>query len=175
MAFLFVSFWSLAIYLLLTAGSGPVLGLWPVSEVVAAVIVALLVGASSSRLVERRGYARGINPLRILLAILYALGPFFLEMAKANLDVAYRVITGRIRPGIVRAKSGQTTDVGTMLLANSITLTPGTLTVAIDEETNDLYVHVIHLSDEDAAADTVPAKDLFSMFDCPAIVRRIVG
>lgn len=65
-------------------------------------------------------------------------------MAKANLDVAYRVITGKIRPGIVKISPGLTRDESRTLLANSITLTPGTFTLEIDDEGN-LYVHWINV------------------------------
>ena len=73
-----------------------------------------------------------------------ALGPFFYAMVKANLDVAYRVITGKIRPGIVKISPGLTRDESRTLLANSITLTPGTFTLEIDDEGN-LYVHWINV------------------------------
>ena len=42
------------------------------------------------------------NPVRFLLVPIYVIGPFFIELTKANLDVAYRVITMNIRPGIIR-------------------------------------------------------------------------
>ena len=82
-------------------------------------------------------------------------GPFFIELAKANLDVAYRVITGRIRPGIIRLRSGMKSDFALFLLANSITLTPGTLTVDLDEKSNDLFIHVINI-DEVTEKKTIP-------------------
>jgi multicomponent Na+:H+ antiporter subunit E len=63
--------------------------------------------------------------------------------------------------------------VGTLMLANSITLTPGTLTVDIDEETNDLYVHFINLADETKAREFLEAEEVFGLFNCPAWVRRI--
>jgi multicomponent Na+:H+ antiporter subunit E len=69
-------------------------------------------------------------------------------MAKANVDVAYRVITGRINPAIVKINPNLKTDMSLAILANSITLTPGTLTVDVDEETNELYVHWINVDPE---------------------------
>jgi Multisubunit Na+/H+ antiporter, MnhE subunit len=67
-------------------------------------------------------------------------------MTKANIDVAYRVITGKINPGIVKISPGLKTGLGITLLADSITLTPGTLSVDIDEKNNDLYVHWINVT-----------------------------
>jgi multicomponent Na+:H+ antiporter subunit E len=54
------------------------------------------------------------------------------------------VITGKINPGIVKFNPRLKTDMGRMMLANSITLTPGTLTVDIDEE-GMFYIHAINL------------------------------
>jgi multicomponent Na+:H+ antiporter subunit E len=85
-----------------------------------------------------------INPRRWLYFIAY-LGPFFIAMAKANIDVAYRVITGKINPGIVKISPGLETDLGITMLANSITLTPGTLSVDVDKDKN-LYVHWINVN-----------------------------
>ena len=67
-------------------------------------------------------------------------------MAKANIDVAYRVITGKINPGIVKISPNLKSDAAITLLANSITLTPGTLSVDIDENNNDLYIHWINVT-----------------------------
>ena len=68
----------------------------------------------------------------------------------ANFDVAYRVINPAmpIRPGIVRFKTSLTTDLAKPFLANSITLTPGTLTVDIVGD--EFFVHWIDVKhDED--------------------------
>jgi len=134
--------WSLIVYLVLTAGSGSVL-LWSPEELIAGIVIAALIGYATRNIMsERLDYF--FNPKRWVLFIIYALGPFFLAMARANLDVAYRVITGKIRPGIVRISPNLTRDESRTLLANSITLTPGTFTLEIDEEGN-FYVHWINV------------------------------
>ncbi|WP_175059142.1 monovalent cation/H+ antiporter subunit E [Thermococcus sp. 2319x1] len=134
--------WSLIVYLILTAGSGSVL-LWSPEELVAGIVIAALIGYSTRNIMdERLDYF--FNPKRWVLFLIYAIGPFFYAMAKANLDVAYRVITGKIRPGIVKISPGLTRDESKTLLANSITLTPGTFTLEIDDEGN-LYVHWINV------------------------------
>lgn len=86
------------------------------------------------------------HPSRYFWFILYI--PLFLwECFKANIDVAYRV--GHpdipIHPGIVKVKTTLKSDTGLTFLANSITLTPGTLTVDIDRENGYLYVHWIEV------------------------------
>ena len=88
--------------------------------------------------------ARWFAPKRWLLFVCYV--PYFLYYCiRANLDVAYRVIHPDlpIRPGIVKVRTKLSTDVAKTFLANSITLTPGTLTVDIRGQ--DLYVHCINV------------------------------
>ncbi len=172
-SFIVTALFSGAVYLLLTAGSGTVLGLWSSQELAIGGIVAVVVSFAARKFFCTDCQRSVLNPLRWLQAVAYVVGPFFLEMAKANWDVACRVITGRIRPGIMRVKSGMKTDMGTLMLANSITLTPGTLTVDIDEETNDLFVHMINMSEETQARESVEASEVFGLFDCPAWIRRI--
>ena len=173
LSFIVTAVFSGAVYLLLTAGSGSILRFWSSQELLVAALVAVAVGLVARTYFASARRRAAANPLRWLQAVVYAIGPFFLEMAKANLDVAYRVITGRIRPGIMRIRSGMKTDLGTLMLANSITLTPGTLTVDVDEETNDLFVHMINVSEETQAREALEANEVFGLFDCPAWIRRI--
>ncbi len=74
---------------------------------------------------------------------------FLFELIKSNLDVARRVITPSlpINPGIVEVKTKLKSKMGRMILANSITLTPGTLTIDIKEDT--LYIHWIDVETQD--------------------------
>ncbi len=142
---------SFLLYLFLTTASGTV-GLWSLEELVLGVLLALIV-AALTRDVLKGDWVRLLSPRRCALFAIYLVGPFFWAMAKANLDVVYRVITGRIKPGIVRISPKLTNDASITLLANSITLTPGTLSVEVDEKTNDLYVHWINV-DESVLAQT---------------------
>ncbi len=83
--------------------------------------------------------------------------PMFLwECFKANLDVAYRVIHPKlpINPGIVKVKTSLKSDTALTFLANSITLTPGTLSVDIDKEAGILYIHWIDVKATDTEAAT---------------------
>lgn len=173
LSFIVTAVFSGAVYLLLTAGSGSILHFWSFQELLVALLVASAVGFVARSFFASARRRAASDPSRWLRAVAYVLGPFFLELAKANLDVAYRIITGRIRPGIVRVKTGMKTDMGALLMANSITLTPGTLTVNIDEESNDLFVHMINVPVGMEDRETVEVRELFSMFDCPSWVRRI--
>ncbi len=91
---------------------------------------------------------RWFAPKRIIGILLYSL-LFFKALLIANLDVAKRVLSPKlnINPGIVKIKTELTSDVGKMLLANSITLTPGTLTVDIKGEY--LFIHWINVESQD--------------------------
>lgn len=75
---------------------------------------------------------------------------FFWYMLLANLDVVYRVLHPRlpIRPGIVKVKTRLTSESGRTTLANSITLTPGTMTVDITDD-GYLYIHWINVTATD--------------------------
>ncbi len=64
------------------------------------------------------------------------------EMFLASFDMLYRIITMDINPEIVMIKSDIKSELGILLLANSITLTPGTITVDIEDEY--LYVHWLY-------------------------------
>ncbi len=80
--------------------------------------------------------------LKYLISLIY-------HMVLANIDVSYRVLhpARPINPGIVRIKTQLKTDVARTFLANSITLTPGTLTVEISGDT--LYIHWIDVKSQD--------------------------
>jgi multicomponent Na+:H+ antiporter subunit E len=89
---------------------------------------------------------------------------FIFELFKANFDVAFRVISPKlpINPGIVKVKTNLKSDFGRMMLANSITLTPGTLTVDIKDEF--IYVHWIDVTDKDIDAATEKIVSTFEKF-----------
>jgi len=57
------------------------------------------------------------------------------EIVKANIDVTKRVLGfADINPTMVRIKATQKTDLGIVIFANSITLTPGTISIDVDED-----------------------------------------
>ena len=108
------------------------------------VICALLVtGISHQLLIGEAGLSTGFGQVfrffRYLPWLLY-------QIAVANIDVAYRVLHPKmpIDPVIVTFKGNLRTDFGKVLFANSITLTPGTVT--IDIEQNEFTVHAITAS-----------------------------
>lgn len=91
------------------------------------------------------------HPKRYWYFMFYYLPVFLWEIFKANIDVAYRVLHPKlpINPGIVKVKTSLKSDTALTFLANSITLTPGTLTVDIDDKKGVLYVHWIDVKSKD--------------------------
>ncbi|MDR2522602.1 MAG: Na+/H+ antiporter subunit E [Synergistaceae bacterium] len=126
-------------YLLLSGG-------WTVQEVTLAFLVSAIVAAVFSGWSKTNFWStKGLDLRRWWLFLRYLCGPFAMALAQANWDVARRVITGDINPGIVKFNPRLKTDLGRTLLANSITLTPGTLTVDVDEN-GTFYVHALNLT-----------------------------
>ncbi len=122
-------------------------------ELVAGVIVSIALAITLNSILPKGG--KGNLPVRILKAIwfLIVLGK---EMIVANLDVAFRVLHPKmpIRPGIVEVKPGLDSEMGKVLLSNSITLTPGTLSMDwIDDR---LFIHWINVDEEDVDSSMEP-------------------
>ncbi len=65
------------------------------------------------------------------------------QIVIANIDVARRVLSPSlpISPTLIRVKASQSTDLGQAIYANSITLTPGT--ISIDVEDGEILVHAL--------------------------------
>ena len=85
---------------------------------------------------------------------------FVYKMLIANVIMAYRILSPSlpIKPGIVRVPIELKSPMGRVILANSITLTPGTLTVEITEKY--LYIHWIYVYERE---------------DCRKITESICG
>ncbi len=125
------------------------------------ILVAIFVSFMTGDMFVKRPYF--FTHARRYLWFFYYLPIFTWECVKANLDVAYRV--GHpdlpINPGIVKVKTSLKSDTGLTFLANSITLTPGTLTVDVDQEEGVLYIHWIDVKDKDVEKATKLIVDKF--------------
>lgn len=128
------------------------------------VFVALLTGDMFTR------RPKSFIQIKRYLWFFYYLPMFLWECLKANIDVACRVIHPDlpINPGIVKVKTTLKSEVGLTFLANSITLTPGTLSVDIDEKKGFLYVHWIDVKDKDVQQATEIVVERFER-----ILKRI--
>ena len=105
-----------------------------------------------------------VSPMRIFWLLVYI--PVFLYyVIIANIDVVYRVLHPKmpIKPGIVKIKTNLKTESAITGLANSITLTPGTLTVDL---TNDgfLYIHWINVKSIETEEATKHIAQRFEWF-----------
>lgn len=130
----------LVVWLLMTASLAP-------EELVAGAVVALLVALAALPHLALTDALR-LHPAAPL-HLLRFLGSFLLALMQSNLDMARRVLNPGlpIEPGLVEVPTRLRSRLGRLLLANSITLTPGTLTV--DVEGDGLLVHWIDVSGEE--------------------------
>ena len=104
------------------------------------------------------------HPVRVFWFLVYV-PVFFYYVIMANFDVVYRALHPDmpIKPGIVKIKTKLKTDSGITALANSITLTPGTLTVDLTDD-GFLYVHWINVKAEDVEGATQHIARKFEWF-----------
>ena len=133
-----------------------------VQEIIAGIVVALLVSITAGHFLVTTHKQKHIVH-RWLYAVLY-LFKFLWEMIKANLHVAYIVVHPKVpvKPGIVKIKTKLTKDAAITVLTNSITLTPGTLTIDVNENAKEIYVHWIDVKETDVEACT---KEIGSRFE----------
>jgi multicomponent Na+:H+ antiporter subunit E len=137
-----------------------------IQNIVAGIIIALLCAFYLGHVFFERSW-KMFHPRRVFWFLYYI--PFFIyHMVRANLDVAYRVLHKDvpIRPGIVKVKTTLTSDLGLTFLANSITLTPGTLTVDIIG--NDMYIHWIYVK-----TDVPEEQTALIVTDFENILRKV--
>ncbi|MCG8429351.1 MAG: Na+/H+ antiporter subunit E [Chromatiales bacterium] len=89
---------------------------------------------------------------------------FIKELIKANIRLARIVLSPSlpVKPGIVKVRTRLKSKMGRLLLANSITLTPGTLTVELKDEW--LYVHWVSVESSDVEAATTSIVSGFEQY-----------
>lgn len=109
-------------------------------ELIAGAVVSFLVSLLAAPRIHTG--LEAFSPRRIVILLAYI--PYFLyKMVVANLQLAAIVVNPKlpIQPSILKGKTGLKKPASKIGLANSITLTPGTLTVDMDGE--DVYIHVV--------------------------------
>jgi multicomponent Na+:H+ antiporter subunit E len=91
-----------------------------------------------------------VYALRFSLGIMQYWGWLFVEVIKSSLVVAGEVLkpTISVKPKLVRIPRASRSDFQTMMLGNSITLTPGTITLDVDDD-----VILVHALTKDGADD----------------------
>jgi len=102
-------------------------------EVALGGVVSLLLALIISKYVN---YSFGFGIFLSLIKFIFIYIPVFIyKLVLANLDMAYRVLSPKIpiNPGFVKVPTSLKNDFGKLVLANSITLTPGTLSLDVDD------------------------------------------
>lgn len=89
------------------------------------------------------------------------LGFFIRELVLSNLRVAYDVLTPThyMRPAVIAYPLEAKTDGEITVLANLISLTPGTLSLDVSSDRKVLYLHVMYLDDEQEMRDSIKALE----------------
>ncbi|MET1030962.1 Na+/H+ antiporter subunit E [Domibacillus tundrae] len=108
-------------------------------------------------MIGMRRFFNGRFYLHRVWAVTYLFLLFVKELIKANLDVLKLVLRPKlnIRPGIFALETELKSDWEVTLLANLITLTPGTLVVDVSDDNKILYIHAIDIEDVREAADSI--------------------
>ncbi len=121
----------------------------------AGVLVCALVALFSARFFVHKKAFHLLNPSKLLNFIGYCLVIFPIELAKANIAMLkYAFSPSKIKPGIVKVPVDLESEYAQAMLANSITLTPGTITLDMVEEKGKLYYYIHWIN----VAETEPAK-----------------
>ncbi len=143
---------------------------WPFSDgtidlqIVIAGLVTSAIAAALFHEILPKEHGVFVSPMRVFWFLAYV-PVFFYYVIKANFDVVYRALHPRmpINPGIVKIRTHLKTDSGLTALANSITLTPGTLTVDLTDD-GYLYVHWINVKSDDIEQATEHIARRFEWF-----------
>ena len=127
-----------------------------VQELIAGAVVSLAAALFSARFFIHEKAFWFCNPAKLFTGLFYWVCVFPGELIRANVHMAKLVLSGckNLKPGIVKIPVDLKSDYGQAALANSITLTPGTITMEIAEEEGqtNYYVHWIEAETDGAEA-----------------------
>lgn len=104
----------------------------------------------------QRALGTGGYTSRAVAVIAFA-GYFLWELLKSNVRVAIEVLTpgNDMKPGIVAVPLTCQRDLEIILLANLITLTPGTLSIDVSDDKKVLYVHSMYIDDVEEFRESI--------------------
>jgi len=131
-------------------------------ELITGIIVSLILSVASYRSFHIIGFPK-VTFKKVFFVCIYII-ILFKEIIIANLDVAYRVIHPKIpiKPGIIIIKTGLKQDLAKLILANSITLTPGTFVLDIEDDR--LLIHWINVKTENTDEATSIIGERFEKY-----------
>jgi len=140
-------------------------------ELAVGAIVAAFVAVISCELLFRGRMREKFEPKRWGYALAYVPAYIWAEI-KAHASVIYLILHPQmpIKPGIVRVPTKLKSDFGITGLANAITMTPGTLSVEVNEKESSLYVHWIDVKTVEPEQTSKQIAWPFERF-----LRRIFG
>lgn len=114
-------------------------------------LAGMIIGYFVLGLVERHipvltGYTKRIPKLFRFI------GFFFSELFLANLRVAFDIVTPiwYMKPGVIAVPLDAETEMEITMVANMISLTPGTLSLDVSDDRRVLFIHAMFLEDEQA-------------------------
>ncbi|NPA75433.1 MAG: Na+/H+ antiporter subunit E [Euryarchaeota archaeon] len=115
-------------------------------EVFVGAVVALTVAGLTYRYLPGASM-KYFHPRRLGYLMVYTF-VFIWEMIKANIHMMIIVLSPKmpLKPGIVKITTDLSSPAAKLMLANSITLTPGTMTMEIKDNT--LYIHWVQVCDD---------------------------
>ena len=120
---------------------------------IAGAAVSILVALFSARFFIHDKAFFLYNPAKFLRLLFYYVIIFMWELIKANVNVAFKALSPKlkVKPGIVKIPVNVESEYGQSMVANSITLTPGTITMDAVEEKGKtyFYVHWIDVAETD--------------------------
>ncbi len=118
-------------------------GFFDAFHIVTGIISSLLVALFSHRLFMPEGMSLKLEAARTGRFFMY-IPWLLLEIAKANIDIIYRTLhpSMPIDPVVIKFRTDIEEDMGRATLANSITLTPGTVTMNVTDD-GEFTVHAI--------------------------------
>jgi len=114
-------------------------------------VIGLLIVTMIGRATGNGGYVR-----RVWGVVKF--GVYFLYiLVKANLEVAREILTPgfTMTPRIIRYPVDGLTPVEVTTLANAITLTPGTLSADITDDSSVLYIHCMYAEQREDAVEAI--------------------
>lgn len=136
-------------------------------SVLANFLVGIVVGLPVA-FVFRRLYEEEIDirrPFRTMPYVILYVVLFLKEIVVANVDVAYRVLAPHmpLEPQVILVPLRVETSLGITTIANSITITPGTVTLDHDPDENALYVHVIDGRDPESIVEPIRTWENYAL------------
>lgn len=145
-----VACWFVAVWVLL----------W--GDISAANIVGGLIAGAAVTAATSLAPTGGQMRIRPVPALAYS-ARFVADLVTASAQVAAQIFwpVSRLRPGIIEVPMHTTDPLVLTFVANTITLTPGTMTLEVDTHAGRLWVHALHLDPDTGVADVKRSAHLY--------------